>query len=66
MFQEEKNPQGWASPWVKCVLRTCMLLPVTARIVYPTCAKTVRVGNQMSVDCTRRTRGCLERVFQYL
>jgi len=42
---------------------SCMLFPVTARIVHPTCVKTVMVGSQKSADCTRRTRGCLEETF---
>ena len=49
----------------ECV-RTCILLPATARTVYPTWVKTVKVGSQRSVDCTRRTRGCFETFFQYL
>jgi hypothetical protein len=44
-----------------------MLLPVTTRIVHPTCVKTTMVGNQMSTDRTRRTKGRFEAtVFQWL
>lgn len=45
---------------------SCMLSPVTARIVYPTCGKTVRVGSQKSVDQTHRTAGLFaeKRFFQ--
>jgi hypothetical protein len=44
-----------------------MLLPVTARIVHPTCVKTTMVGSQKSTDCTRRTKGRFEEtVFQWL
>ena len=43
--------------------RTCMLLPVTARIVHPTCVKTVTVGSQKSADRTRRTKGRFEETF---
>jgi len=41
------------------MIPTCMLSPVTARIVHPTCVKTVRVGSQKSVDQTHRKAGLL-------
>ncbi len=44
-------------------MRTCMLLPVTARIVHPTCVKTTMVGSQKSTDRTRRTKGRFEETF---
>jgi len=44
-------------------MRTCMLLPVTVRIVHPTCVKTTMVGSQKSADCTRRTKGRFEETF---
>lgn len=46
---------------------SCMLSPVTARIVQPTCVKTVKVGSQKSVDQTHRKGGLLfaeKRFFQ--
>ena len=56
-------PQRWQTAEWDGWMRTCMLLPVTARIVHPTCVKTVMVGSQKSADRTRRTKGRFEETF---